>query len=153
MALGNGLHLHEDLDSRMQEYVENIRYLTSEISEKNKEISSADETLNDLRSDGLATSELEESFSRATQNYLKERAELEQKRETILETATSELNEAKEKYNQAVQKIDTSVASQAKEVLSSIRERVTELGEWEQELQDAMDDQTPSPTKRLTLRR
>ena len=138
MSLGNGLGLHEDLDSRMQEYVENIRYLTSEISQKNSEISSAEETLEDLRSNGLATPELEDSFSKSAQDYLKEKAELEQKRE------------AKEQYGNAVNKVNSLSGSQAKEVLISIRDRVSELGDWAQELQDAMEEQPSSPVLKKT---
>ena len=156
MALGNGLSVRDDLDSRMREYVENVKFLTGEISGKNSEIQSTQETLDELRSEGLVTSELEESFSRAIQKTLDERTELEEKREAIKETATQELDEAKEKYDKAVDGISTAGGNQAAEVLSSIRERVTEIGEWEKELQDAMsetDDTPPPATKRLVLRR
>ena len=62
MALRDGLNVRDDLDSRMREYVENIRFLTGEISGKNSEIKSTQETLNDLKSEGLVTPELEETF-------------------------------------------------------------------------------------------
>ena len=150
MSLGNGLGLHEDLDSRMHEYVENIRYLTSEISQKNREIRSAEETLEDLRSNGLATPELEDSFSKSAQDYLKEKAELEQKREAIHEAATKELEEAKEQYGNALNKVNSLSGSQAKEFLISIRDSVSELGDWAQELQDAMEEQPSSPVLKKT---
>ena len=155
MALNNGLGVRDDLDSRMREYVENIRFLSGEISGKNSEIQSTQETLDELRSEGLITSELEETFSRAIQKSLDEKTQLEEKRETIKETATQELNAAKEKYSKAADGISTSGGSQAAEVLSSIRERVTEIGEWEKELQDAVDDDNDNlpATKRLVLRR
>ena len=156
MTLNNGLGVRNDLDSRMREYIENLRFLSSEISDKNKELQSTQETLDELRLKELVPSELEESFSKAIQTTLDEINALEEKRETISDTATQELNEAKESYDKAVNEIGTLGGSQAAEILSSIRERVTEIGEWEKEIQEAIDDDNYGPTlgtKRLVLRR
>ena len=79
MTLNNGLGVRNDLDSRMREYIENLRFLSGEISDKNKEIQSTQETLDGLRSEGLVPSELEESFSKAIQTTLDEITALEVK--------------------------------------------------------------------------
>ena len=144
-----------ELDDRMNEFVDSIRYLTSEISEKNSEIRSSQETLNELREQNLVTPELEQTFSRAEQKYLDEKAELEKKRETIMDTATRELNDAKKEYNKAIDNVNRTGGSQDAEMLSSIRERVVEIGNWEKELQDALNDgDDDHPTiKRLIHRR
>ena len=158
MGLGNGLGPHDNLDDRMREYVENIRFLSGEVAEKNSEIRSTEETLNDLQAEGLSTPELEQSFSSAIQKTLNEKAELEKKRETIMSAATQELNEAKEEYGKNEDKIKVSSGSQGAEILKAIRERVIAIGEWEKELRDAFDDNDdppppPGPVKRLVLRR
>lgn len=155
MALSNGLGVRDDLDSRMHEYVENLRTLSGEISEKNNEIQSTQATLDELSSEGLVTAELEESFSRAMQTALDEKAALAEQRDQIKDAAMQELNEAKGKYDKAVNEIGSLSGSQAAEILSSIRERVTEIGEWEKEIEDAIDDDDDSPApaaKRLVLR-
>ena len=139
MALGNGLVALDDLGNRIREYIDNIKFLTSEIKQKIGDIGSTQETLEELRSEGLITSDLEASFSNVIQKSLDEKSALEEKRETIKEAASQEMNDAKEKYDKAVEGINSSAGSQASEVLSSIRERVIEIGEWEKELQDAMD--------------
>lgn len=158
MGLGNGLGPHDNLDDRMREYVENIRFLSGEVAEKNSEIRSTEETLNDLQAEGLSTPELEQSFSSAIQKTLNEKAELEKKRETIMSAATQELNEAKEEYGKNEDKIKVSSGSQGAEILKAIRERVIAIGEWEKELRDVFDDNDdppppPGPVKRLVLRR
>jgi len=157
MSLNNGLRLRNDLDDHMRECVENIKYLSSEISQKKSEINSAEETLKDLQSADLSTPELERSFSSAIQKSLNEEAELEKKRQTIMEAATQELNEAKEEYDKAADKVKVSAGSQGKELLTAIRERIVAIGEWEKELRDAFNDNddTPpfSPEKHLIFRR
>ena len=157
MPLGNGLNIRDDLDDRLREYVDNIRFLNGEVTQKNSEIRTSQETLDDLRSSGLITPELEQTFSSAVQKALDEKAELEKKKETIAQTARQELNEAEGEYDKAIDRLKTGSGGQVAEVLSAIRERLTELGDWERELQEALDDDDSNPPsgpiKRLVLKR
>ena len=156
MTLGNGLKLNNDLDDRMREYTENIRQLSGEMSKLNQEIGSTQETLEELREQGLVTPELEQNFTAAIQRSMSEKDGLEQQRESILNQAKQELTEAKDEYEKAVDKVDINAGGQGAEILKAIRERVTELGEWKEKLEEAMnedDEHDHILVKRMSLRR
>ena len=156
MPLGYGLNVGDDLDSRMREYVDKIKQLSGEISEKNSEIQATEDALNELRSAGVASPKLEQDFSNVLQKTLDEKSSLENERESIRESATRELEDAKQKIDETVDKVSAIGGNQAAEMLSALRDRATEIGEWEKELRDAVSEADNSPSigsKRLVRRR
>ena len=136
MPLDNGLDLREDFDHRMIRFRNAIEEKAGLVKELAKKIRLTEETLENLRKDGLVSDELEKTFSQAARDYLEDKQSAEKEIAGKLEEACQEINRAKEICDHEIDGVKNTAGSHAAQVLSSLLKRKAEIGQWEEELRE-----------------